>query len=83
MIAQDLEDEFDIAAMSAAGNMPAVNMIQRGVNIFNGDSFGDSGRPAYGAWEYTYGEGKVFSAPHNWNVPDQIVGIPSVTISCA
>lgn len=80
MIAQDLEDEFGMAANLAAGNMPSINMLERGINIFNGDSFGDSGRPAYGAWQFAYDEGKVFSDPYNWKVPDQIVGTPVVQI---
>lgn len=76
-----LDKEFDMATNLAVGKMPSIDMIQRGVNFFNGDNFDT--RPRAGAWQYTYTDGKQFSEPFNWKVPDQVIGTPAVSIECA
>lgn len=76
-----MDEEYDFTANMAAGRVPSVDMMSRGVNFFNGDSFGTRSRGS--AWEFTYTKEKTFSEPFNWLVPDQIIGTPSVQIKCA
>lgn len=59
-----LEEEFDMAQNLAMGRCPSIDMVSRGVNMFNGDSFGS--RPRGAAWAFTYNEKKTFSEPFNW-----------------
>jgi hypothetical protein len=47
-MAMYLEKEFDMTANMVAGRVPSIDMISRGVNMFNGDSFHNRARGS--AW---------------------------------
>lgn len=73
------QENFDMSFSGVdTGKMPAVDMLQRGVIIFNGDAIHT--RAPRGFLKYTYTQGKSFSAPFSWDVPDQVINIPTVNI---
>jgi hypothetical protein len=47
-----LSEEFSFLANEEAGKVPSIDMIARGVNIFNGDNWDT--RPKGSAWLFSY-----------------------------
>lgn len=77
-IDEHLEKDFNFLA--DPGNIPSVDSMKQGVNVFNGDNWNQ--RPPLGAWEYTYQKKVRVSEPYNWLVPDQLLNSVAVTPDC-